>query len=181
MNYRWLNYLGGRSAIRWRTRLPEASITSFVWVACGKNPLHVPRKRHRTGRADRHQHTEAAHKNLAPLPHAHQQQNPPQEKTVVSITVDPESPESFMRRPKRRRWVNEKYTRWVKTQPCVRVVVSQPTIPSPDWSRSGRDGNKGSRYFHATAVPGTSQRTSCGSAGVRRKHGSQVDLIFSFS
>ncbi|OVD93235.1 hypothetical protein UQ35_25505, partial [Escherichia coli] len=55
-------------------------------------------------------------KNLAPLPHAHQQ-NPPQEKTVVSIAVDPESPESFMKRPKRRRWVNEKYKRWVKTQP----------------------------------------------------------------
>ncbi|WP_218703885.1 DUF968 domain-containing protein, partial [Escherichia coli] len=32
---------------------------------------------------------------------------------------DPESPESFMLRPKRRRWVNEKYTRWVKTQPCA--------------------------------------------------------------
>ncbi len=58
-------------------------------------------------------------KNFAPLPHAHQQQNPPQEKTVVSIAVDPESPESFMKRPKRRRWVNEKYTRWVKTQPCT--------------------------------------------------------------
>ncbi len=57
-------------------------------------------------------------KNLAPLPHAHQQ-NPPQEKTVVSIAVDPESPESLMKRPKRRRWVNEKYTRWVKTQPCA--------------------------------------------------------------
>ncbi|EPM2103837.1 TPA: DUF968 domain-containing protein, partial [Escherichia coli] len=42
-------------------------------------------------------------KNLAPLPHAHQQQNPPQEKTVVSIAVDPESPESLMKRPKRRR------------------------------------------------------------------------------
>ncbi|WP_123007599.1 DUF968 domain-containing protein, partial [Escherichia coli] len=51
--------------------------------------------------------------------HTHQQQNPPQEKTVVSIAVDPESPESFMKRPKRRRWVNEKYTRWVKTQPCA--------------------------------------------------------------
>ncbi|HDT1355803.1 TPA: DUF968 domain-containing protein, partial [Citrobacter freundii] len=27
-------------------------------------------------------------------------------------------PESFMLRPKRRRWINETYTRWVKTQPC---------------------------------------------------------------
>ncbi|EHZ0689476.1 DUF968 domain-containing protein, partial [Escherichia coli] len=52
-------------------------------------------------------------KNIALPPYAHQQHNPPQEKTVVSIAVDPESPESFMKRPKRRRWVNEKYTRWV--------------------------------------------------------------------
>ncbi|MEI8441237.1 hypothetical protein WCV60_25010, partial [Escherichia coli] len=57
-------------------------------------------------------------KNLAPVPQAHQQ-NPPQEETVVSIAVDPESPESFMKRPKRPRWVNEKYTRWVKTHPCA--------------------------------------------------------------
>ncbi len=47
-------------------------------------------------------------KNIALPHHNHQQQNTQQEKTVVSITVDPESPESFMKRPKRRRWVNEK-------------------------------------------------------------------------
>lgn len=58
-------------------------------------------------------------KNIAPHRHGHQQQNPPQKKSLVTITVDPESPESFMKRPKRRRWVNEKYTRWVKTQPCA--------------------------------------------------------------
>ena len=58
-------------------------------------------------------------KNIALPLHVHQQQNPPQKKTVVSIAVDPESPESFMKRPKRRRWVNEKYMRWVKTQPCA--------------------------------------------------------------
>ena len=40
-------------------------------------------------------------------------------KKVLALKVDPESPESFMLRPKRRRWVNEKYTRWVKTQPCA--------------------------------------------------------------
>ncbi|ENC2840379.1 TPA: DUF968 domain-containing protein, partial [Escherichia coli] len=37
-------------------------------------------------------------KNIALPLHVHQQQNPPQKKTVVSIAVDPESPESFMRR-----------------------------------------------------------------------------------
>ncbi|WP_139551754.1 DUF968 domain-containing protein, partial [Escherichia coli] len=40
-------------------------------------------------------------------------------KKVLALKVDPESPESFMLRPKRRRWVNEKYTRWVKTQSCA--------------------------------------------------------------
>ncbi|WP_333780296.1 DUF968 domain-containing protein, partial [Escherichia coli] len=40
-------------------------------------------------------------------------------KKVLALKVEPESPESFMLRPKRRRWVNEKYTRWVKTQPCA--------------------------------------------------------------
>ncbi|EPP8019557.1 DUF968 domain-containing protein, partial [Escherichia coli] len=41
-------------------------------------------------------------KNLAPLPHAHQQ-NPPQEKTVVSIAVDPESPALYLQRQKPQR------------------------------------------------------------------------------
>ncbi|HBP7891339.1 TPA: DUF968 domain-containing protein, partial [Escherichia coli] len=41
-------------------------------------------------------------KNLAPLPHAHQQ-NPPQEKTVVSIAVDPEAPAQYLQRQKPQR------------------------------------------------------------------------------
>jgi len=40
-------------------------------------------------------------------------------KQVLALRVDPESPESFMLRPKRRRWECEKYTRWVKQQPCA--------------------------------------------------------------
>lgn len=39
-------------------------------------------------------------------------------KQVLALKIDPETPESFMLRPKRRRWVNEQYTRWVKSQPC---------------------------------------------------------------
>lgn len=38
---------------------------------------------------------------------------------VLALRVDPETPESFMLRPKRRRWENEKYTRWVKAQQCA--------------------------------------------------------------
>ncbi|ASE41981.1 DUF968 domain-containing protein [Citrobacter braakii] len=48
-----------------------------------------------------------------------QQQVQEKAKKIVAMKVDPETPESFMLKPKRRRWVNEKYTRWVKAQPCV--------------------------------------------------------------
>lgn len=40
-------------------------------------------------------------------------------KQVVELAIDPKSPESYMLRPKRRRWENESYTRWVKAQPCL--------------------------------------------------------------
>lgn len=40
-------------------------------------------------------------------------------KKVLAFRVDPEYPESFMLRPKRRRWVNERAIRWVKSQPYV--------------------------------------------------------------
>ncbi|MHC0465072.1 DUF968 domain-containing protein [Kosakonia cowanii] len=34
-------------------------------------------------------------------------------KQVMALNVDPETLESFMLRPKRRRWKNERYTRWL--------------------------------------------------------------------
>lgn len=37
---------------------------------------------------------------------------------VVGVLVDPESPQTFMKRPKRIRWMDDKYLAWVKTQPC---------------------------------------------------------------
>lgn len=40
-------------------------------------------------------------------------------KKVLALKVDPESPESLMLRPKRRRWESQKYTRWVKAQKCA--------------------------------------------------------------
>ncbi|END6369802.1 DUF968 domain-containing protein, partial [Escherichia coli] len=60
-------------------------------------------------------------KNIALPPHVHQhqQQNPPQEKTVVSIAVDPESPAQYLQRQKPQREEMPVYTRWVKTQKCM--------------------------------------------------------------
>lgn len=39
-------------------------------------------------------------------------------KPVLALAIDPETPESFLQRPKRRRYENTKYTQWVKRQPC---------------------------------------------------------------
>ncbi len=39
-------------------------------------------------------------------------------KQLVDLIVDPESPQSLMRKPKRLLWINDKYTRWVKAQRC---------------------------------------------------------------
>ncbi|HHL5817038.1 TPA: hypothetical protein ACQ8KR_000001, partial [Escherichia coli] len=58
-------------------------------------------------------------KNIALPPHIHQQQNPPQEETVVSIAVDPESPAQYLQRQKPQREEMPVYTRWVKTQKCM--------------------------------------------------------------
>ncbi|VCW50415.1 hypothetical protein BANRA_00010 [Escherichia coli] len=79
------------------------------WDYQRKNLLGVPRKRHRTGEQTATSILKQRTKSCT-VAFAHQQQKSPQEKTVVSITVDPESPESFMKLPKRRRWVKEKYT-----------------------------------------------------------------------
>ncbi len=39
-------------------------------------------------------------------------------KPVLALAIDSEAPESFMRIPKRRRWECDKYTQWIKRQPC---------------------------------------------------------------
>ncbi|HAX6826175.1 TPA: DUF968 domain-containing protein [Escherichia coli] len=118
-------------------------------------------------------------KNLAPLPHAHQQ-NPPQEKTVVSIAVDPESPESFMRRPKRRRWMNEKYTRWVKTQPCA--CCGKPA-DDPHHLIGHGQGGMGTKSHDIFTLPLCREHHNelhADPLAFEEKHGSQVDLIFRF-
>ncbi|HEC5264307.1 TPA: DUF968 domain-containing protein, partial [Escherichia coli] len=58
-------------------------------------------------------------KNIALPLHVHQQQPPLQEKTLVSIAVDPESPVQYLQRQKPQREEMPVYTRWVKTQKCM--------------------------------------------------------------
>ncbi|EGT7548122.1 DUF968 domain-containing protein [Escherichia coli] len=119
-------------------------------------------------------------KNIALPLHVHQQQNPPQKKTVVSIAVDPESPESFMRRPKRRRWVNEKYTRWVKTQPCA--CCGKPA-DDPHHLIGHGQGGMGTKAHDIFTLPLCREHHNelhADPLEFEKKYGSQVELIFRF-
>ncbi len=119
-------------------------------------------------------------KNLAPLPYAHQQQKSPQEKTVVSITVDPESPESFMKLPKRRRWVNEKYTRWVKTQPCACCGMPADDPHHLIGHGQGGMGTKAHDLFVLPLCRKHHNELHTDTVAFEDKYGSQLELIFRF-
>ncbi|HAH8699308.1 TPA: DUF968 domain-containing protein, partial [Escherichia coli] len=119
-------------------------------------------------------------KNLAPLPHAHQQQNPSQEKTVVSITVDPESPESFMKLPKRHRWVKEKYTRWVKTQPCACCGMPADDPHHLIGHGQGGMGTKAHDLFVLPLCRKHHDELHANTVAFEEKYGSQLELIFRF-
>ncbi|WP_033552931.1 DUF968 domain-containing protein, partial [Escherichia coli] len=119
-------------------------------------------------------------KNIAPLPHFHQQQDPPQEKAVVSIAVDPESPESFMKRPKRRRWIKEKYTRWVKMQPCA--CCGKPA-DEPHHLIGHGQGGMGTKAHDLFVLPLCRKHhdeVHADTVAFEEKYGSQLELIFRF-
>ncbi|HEJ7137402.1 TPA: DUF968 domain-containing protein [Serratia marcescens] len=40
-------------------------------------------------------------------------------KAAKVLVIDPEPPKSFLKLPKRERWTSEKFTQWVKSQPCA--------------------------------------------------------------
>ena len=119
-------------------------------------------------------------KNIALPLHVHQQQNPPQKKTVVSIAVDPESPESFMRRPKRRRWVMPVYTRWVKTQKCM-TCGNQADDPHHIIDHGlGGMGTKADDLFVIPLCRKCHNELHAGVKDFEEKHGSQLLLLIRF-
>ncbi len=111
-------------------------------------------------------------KNIALPPHVHQQQSLSQEKTVVSIAVDPESPESFMKRPKRRRWV--------KAQPCA--CCGKPADDPHHLIGHGQGGigTKAHDIFTLPLCREHHNELHADPLAFEEKHGSQIDLIFRF-
>ncbi|EFH8543499.1 DUF968 domain-containing protein [Escherichia coli] len=119
-------------------------------------------------------------KNLAPLPHAHQQQNQPQEKTVVSITVDPESPDQYLRRHKQQREEMPAYTRWVKIQKCM-TCGSQADDPHHIIGHGmGGMGTKADDLFVIPLCRECHNELHAGVKDFEEKHGSQLLLLIRF-
>ena len=116
----------------------------------------------------------------SPLPHAHQQQIPPQEKTVVSIAVDPESPAQYLQRQKPQREEMPVYTRWVKTQKCM-TCGNQADDPHHIIGHGlGGMGTKADDLFVIPLCRKCHSELHAGVKDFEEKHGSQLLLLIRF-
>ncbi|EFH6732309.1 DUF968 domain-containing protein [Escherichia coli] len=119
-------------------------------------------------------------KNIALPPYAHQQQNPPQEKTMVSIAVDPDSPAQYLQRQKPQRKEMPVYTRWVKTQKCM-TCGNQADDPHHIIGHGlGGMGTKADDLFVIPLCRKCHNELHAGVKDFEEKHGSQLLLLIRF-
>ncbi|EGH7029503.1 DUF968 domain-containing protein, partial [Escherichia coli] len=119
-------------------------------------------------------------KNIALPLHVHQQQNPPQEKTLVSIAVDPESPAQYLQRQKPQREEMPVYTRWVKTQKCM-TCGNQADDPHHIIGHGlGGMGTKADDLFVIPLCRKCHNELHAGVKDFEEKHGSQLLLLIRF-
>ncbi|STJ61283.1 phage protein [Escherichia coli] len=119
-------------------------------------------------------------KNIALPLHVHQQQPPPQEKTLVSITVDPESPAQYLQRQKPQREEMPVYTRWVKTQKCM-TCGNQADDPHHIIGHGlGGMGTKADDLFVIPLCRKCHNELHAGVKDFEEKHGSQLLLLIRF-
>lgn len=119
-------------------------------------------------------------KNIALPPHTHQQQTLPQEKTLVSIAVDPESPAQYLQRQKLQREEMPVYTRWVKTQKCM-TCGNQADDPHHIIGHGlGGMGTKADDLFVIPLCRKCHNELHAGVKDFEEKHGSQLLLLIRF-
>ncbi|HFO4899496.1 TPA: DUF968 domain-containing protein [Escherichia coli] len=119
-------------------------------------------------------------KNIVLPPHVHQQQSLPQEKTVVSIAVDPDSPAQYLQRQKPQREEMPVYTRWVKTQKCM-TCGNQADDPHHIIGHGlGGMGTKADDLFVIPLCRKCHNELHAGVKDFEEKHGSQLLLLIRF-
>ena len=97
---------------------------------------------------------------------------------VLALRIDPESPESFMLRPKRRRWENEKYTRWVKVQPCEGCRRPADDPHHIIGHGMGGTATKAHDLFVIPLCRECHDELHADVAAFEKKHGTQLELLF---
>lgn len=119
-------------------------------------------------------------KNIALPLHVHQQQPPLQEKTLVSIAVDPESPAQYLQRQKPQREEMPVYTRWVKTQKCM-TCGNQADDPHHIIDHGlGGMGTKADDLFVIPLCRKCHNELHARVKDFEEKHGSQLLLLIRF-
>ncbi|HAH9619748.1 TPA: DUF968 domain-containing protein [Escherichia coli] len=119
-------------------------------------------------------------KNIALPLHVHQQQPPLQEKTLVSIAVDPESPAQYLQRQKPQREEMPVYTRWVKTQKCM-TCGNQADDPHHIIGHGlGGMGTKADDLFVIPLCRKCHNELHAGVKDFEEKYGSQLLLLIRF-
>ncbi|ELY4660396.1 DUF968 domain-containing protein [Cronobacter sakazakii] len=103
-----------------------------------------------------------------------------QQPQLLALKVDPESPESFMLRPKRRRWENEKYTRWVKAQQCACCNQQADDPHHLIGYGQGGMGTKAHDLFVLPLCRKHHDELHRDPVAFEEKYGSQLELIFRF-
>ncbi len=105
---------------------------------------------------------------------------PEQQPEVLALRADPESPESFMLRPKRRRWENAQYTRWVKSQPCEGCRRPADDPHHIIGHGMGGTATKAHDLFVFPLCRECHDRLHADVAAFEQKHGTQLELLFRF-
>jgi len=101
-------------------------------------------------------------------------------KKVISLVADPESPESFMLRPKRKRWESEKYTRWVKSQKCTCCGKQADDPHHIIGHEQGRMGTKAHDLFVISLCRAHNDELHRDMRKFESKYGSQIEMLFRF-
>lgn len=103
-----------------------------------------------------------------------------QVKPVLRLATDPESPESFMLRPKRRRWVNPTYLKWVKTQPCEGCRRPADDPHHIIGHGMGGTATKAHDLFVLPLCRECHDKLHADVAAFEQKYGTQLELLFRF-
>lgn len=98
-------------------------------------------------------------------------------KPVVRLRVDPESPETHFARPKRRRWQNAEYLKWVKTQPCVGCNRQADDAHHLIGYGQGGTGTKAHDSFTIPLCRKCHDELHRDPRAFEQKHGSQLEMM----